>query len=131
MADPDDNRGEYRGLFLDPDWPGLDSAKDELYINQDKLKVILGALQDSLDRLEGAEIGSLTNLTKRANLTEMQLGTWDAAKELSRTVERAQEKSAMLYREIIDQYRAVINLIGIAAGTHNTTEIANLTNMKI
>jgi hypothetical protein len=131
VADPDANRGgEYNGFSLDPGWPGLDSAKDELHVDKEKIEAIVGALEENLALLKGIEKGSLRDLTDLTNLTEMQLGTWNTAKALSKTVNKAHVKSTFVYQEIIDKYESAIALIIHAAKIHGGTELKNIENMQ-
>ncbi|MDP9849398.1 hypothetical protein [Streptosporangium lutulentum] len=129
MADADVG-GAYGGFFLDSGWPGLDSAKDELYVDKEKIEVVVKALEENLARLKGAEKGSLSNLTEFTNLTEMQLGTWNTAKALSKTVGNAHTASTGVYQEIIEKYEAAISLIKSAAMTHGMTEVKNIEDMQ-
>jgi hypothetical protein len=130
MADPDAGRGGYGGFSLEPNWPGLDSAKDEMYVAKDKIKGIVEALEENLARLEGTGMGSAKDLMKRANLTGGQLGMWDTAQALNEPVNRAYEKSSVVYLEIIEKYKGVIALIRSAANIHDETETKNIENLQ-
>ncbi|MFJ2032844.1 hypothetical protein [Streptosporangium sp. NPDC087985] len=126
MADPDARLAEGSD-WLEASWPGLDPKKDEIEHNTDKLKNLARELQNVLDRLEGVEKGSLSDLTNRTNVAGMRaaVADWEAGEVFFGSLENGHTKFTHVYGQSIEKLRAAITLINAGAGVYDGAAVAN------
>ncbi|MEU4830401.1 hypothetical protein [Streptosporangium sp. NPDC023615] len=120
MLPPEDRAG--------PSWPGLDKNRPAVEIRRDRIKQLLKALEQDVARLEGSNEGALQDMRAMTNLTEAQFGTWDTAKEVAATTQKAHMKIGAVYQDTIVRYRAAIELLRAAAYNYQDAEQASTTN---
>ncbi|GAA3413919.1 hypothetical protein [Streptosporangium vulgare] len=111
-----------------PPWPGLDKDRPAVELRRDRIKKLLQALEEDLERLEGSNEGSLQDMRSLTNLTETHFGTWDTAKDVARTAGKAHMKIGAVYQDTVAKYRAAINLLRVAAYNYEDAEQASTTN---
>ncbi|SDH01069.1 hypothetical protein SAMN05421505_110100 [Sinosporangium album] len=70
----------------EPDWPGLDAKRDELFYNTARMREIADELDRLLAPLTGEGAGSVGHLESAAPLSEAALGTWSEAGPLVNSV---------------------------------------------
>ncbi|GAA3004931.1 hypothetical protein [Streptosporangium longisporum] len=111
-----------------PSWPGLDKNRPAVEIKRDRIKQLLKALEEDLVRLEGSNEGALQDMRAMTNLTEAQFGSWDTAKDVARTAQKAHMKIGVVYQDTIARYRAAIELLRAAAYNYQDAEQSSTTN---
>ncbi len=111
-----------------PVWPGLDKDRPTVELKRDRIKKLLQALEEDLERLASSNEGSLQDMRSLTNLTEAQIGTWDTAKDVARVTQKAHLKIGTVYQDTIVKYRAAINLLRVAAYNYEDAEQASTTN---
>ncbi|MGS2640752.1 hypothetical protein [Streptosporangium sp. LJ11] len=120
MPPPEDN--------VAPPWPGLDKDRPAVEIKRDRIKKLLQALEEDLERLEGSNEGSLSDMRSLTNLTEAQFGTWDTAKAVAATTQKAHQKIGLVYQDTVTKYRAALNLLRVVAYNYEDAEQSSTTN---
>ena len=111
-----------------PVWPGLDKDRPTVELKRDRIKQLLKALEEDVELLEGSNEGSLQDMRALTNLTEAQFGTWDTAKDVARTTQKAHMKIGIVYQDTVAKYRAAINLLRVVAYNYEDAEQASTTN---
>ncbi|MEU8382585.1 hypothetical protein [Streptosporangium sp. NPDC048865] len=109
-------------------WPGLDKDRPAVEIKRDRIKKLLQALEEDLERLSGSNEGSLTDMRSLTNLTEAQIGTWDTAKTVAATTQKAHQKIGLVYQDTVTKYQAALNLLRAAAYNYEDAEQSSTTN---
>ncbi|MGJ6962272.1 hypothetical protein ACSDR0_10220 [Streptosporangium sp. G11] len=111
-----------------PAWPGLDKNRPTVELKRERIKQLLRALEEDVERLESSNEGALQDMRSMTNLTEAHFGTWDTAKDVARTTGKAHMKIGAVYQETITKYRAAIELLRVAAYNYQDAEQASTTN---
>ncbi|MEU4538749.1 hypothetical protein AB0G15_28265 [Streptosporangium sp. NPDC023825] len=111
-----------------PAWPGLNKDRPTVDLKRDRIKKLLQALEEDLERLEGSNEGSLSDIRSLTNLTEAHIGTWDTAQDVARVTQKAHVKISGVYQDTIVKYRAAIHLLRVVAYNYEDAEQASTTN---
>jgi hypothetical protein len=119
-------------FLVDPKWPGLGSQPADKFFKTSVMKAVATDLELSLGAMNGGAnaegyTGSINSIRENCNLTEAQMGHWDAASALTQSVGAPGGKKQFeeAYGEFIAAYEAAIRAIREHARELDDTEYGN------
>ncbi|RCG32629.1 hypothetical protein DQ384_03825 [Sphaerisporangium album] len=118
----------YNGFEIDPKWPGLD-VKDGVDVHHPRVKNLIKALEDDVQRLKGREAGTSVHLKAYGQVTAQHVGEWDAAQQLAVVFGKGHSAITTSYDKLILQYEAAVEATKAAFANIGKAEQASTTDV--